>query len=420
MITLGTPGAMASSGAPCTSLKIIGVGGTGIYVADRLCLDGGDPLDVVVMHTDAQVLMSSVAPRKVQLGREAARGIGAGADPELGRTAAEEAIQDIRAEVEGVQLVVVCAGLGGGTGSGAAPVVAREAHRAGAVVLAMVTLPFTCQGARTGEQARSALKLLGRHASAVLCFENDRMHELAEADAPLVHFFPATAQCLGLSLRSIVRLLSLPSLMHVGLDELLRLFHGSEARALFGYGEASGPNRCHEALEKALRSPLLDRGRLLGEAAEVLVHIAGDPGLRLIEIQALLQELGRHVEEGSHLHCGIGIDARATDALGVAVLACVRSEEPRIHVEVEPAEEEAPVAHDSSPEPATGTGGDPDPVRPRGSSKGRRGPAPSGDLQPELPLGDALRGRFRDSEPSLVDGEDLDIPAFIRHKVRIK
>lgn len=433
MISLGSTSHLGAPHVPCTSFKVVGIGGAGLALVDRLALDGEDQLDLTVMHTNAQALMASVAPRKVQLGREAAVGLGAGGDPDLGRAAAEESVADIRAEMEGAQVVVLCAGLGAGTGSGAAPVIAREAREAGALVLALVTLPFACEGAKRREQAHAALALLGREAAAVLCFENDRMMELTGTEAPLAESFQAASATLSRSLRAMARMVSLPSLMHVGLDELLKLFQGGDPRCLFGYGEASGANRCHEAAEAALQSPLLDQGRMLSEAGDVLVHVTGDPGLRMVEVQAVLHEIGRHIEDSSQIHLGISIDPAASDGLGVTIVGSLRGGEDIGDGEIEAqAGDEVPVAprrsapaEDDPEERDVPEAAPPAPVNGRAPgrgkpAKGARGAAQASQV--ELPLGGEtlLRGRFKGLEPNIVDGQDLDIPAFIRMKIRLK
>ena len=257
MISLGSNAEVAAPVAPVVSFKIIGVGGAGLALLEQFAAANPRMTDVVAMHTDVQALMASSAPRKLQLGRDAAKGLGAGGDPALGQAAAREQSEEIRAECENAQVVVVCAGLGGGTGSGAAPVVAHEARKAGALVLGVVTLPFAGEGGKRREQADASLSRLGRNCGAVLCFENDRMGEIVEGGAPVAAAFGAASATLSRAITAILRMVGLPSFMHVGLDELVRIFRGADARCQFGHGAASGPERALVAVEQALESQLL-------------------------------------------------------------------------------------------------------------------------------------------------------------------
>lgn len=411
---MGTNGQLATPVAPVTSIKVVGVGGAGLAILERLAQEGADISECIAMHTDAQALLASSAAHKVQLGREAASGLGAGGDPNVGQTAARESGGDIAAACSGAQLVVVCAGLGGGTGSGAAPIVAQEAKKSGALVVGVVTLPFAGEGGKRGEQARAALARLGKHCVAVLSFENDRMAELAPAEAPVTETFRAAGEVLAGAVRAVARMVGLPAVMPVGLDELMQAFRGADARCQFGYGSASGSDRVREAVEQALRSPMLDGGRMLSEPGTVLVHITGDAGLSLAEVQAVLRQLSRYVEDSSQILLGVATDPAGTGDLGVAVMAASRATG---YAEYEEEDNEPEAAAEATTE-AEGEGGKP------AKSSGKRGKGgkktEAGQTQEELPLDQAMRGRFKDLDPTMVDGQDLDVPTFIRMRIRLK
>ncbi|MBU3664594.1 MAG: hypothetical protein FGM15_01770 [Chthoniobacterales bacterium] len=412
MISLGSSGSVAEPFAPVTSFKVIGVGGAGVALLEKLSREAPDS-DLVAMHTDAQVLLASAAPRKVQLGREAAKGLGTGGDPSLGAAAARESIEEIRGECSGAEVVLVVAGLGGGTGSGAAAVVAEEAKKAGALVFGLATLPFTLEGAQRTGQARAALGRLGLHCAAVLCFENDRMSESAPDDATVTQAFDAASQILVQTVRALGRMLGLPAVLRVGPDELLQMFRGAEVRCHFGHGEASGSDRAREAVEQALRSPLLGNGRTLSGPDHVLVHVTGDAGLRLAEVQSVLRHLSRHADDSAQIFLGVGTDPRAGDTLGVTILAGTKSSGMMGGEEI--GEALTQDEENAFPDDAAGKTGKPA----RGKSKtGKRTAA--GQTQEELPLDQAMRGRFKDLDPTMVDGQDLDIPAFIRMRIRLK
>src|SRR6266550_1912900 len=211
-------------------VKVVSVGGAGLNALDRIVLDGLEKASVVAINTDVQSLTSSVAAHKVQLGRNITRGLGTGGDPELGYDAAVESADEIREALADVRMIFVCAGLGGGTGSGAAPYVARLAREAGALVI---------------------------------CFENDRMGDLVSPQAGIHQAFAMADTTISQSVRSIVNLIQRPGLIRIGFDDLLAALRTHNGRCLFGFGEADSDNRAHDALTQALKNPLMDRGRML-------------------------------------------------------------------------------------------------------------------------------------------------------------
>ncbi|PYJ31026.1 MAG: cell division protein FtsZ, partial [Verrucomicrobia bacterium] len=202
-------------------VKVVSVGGAGLNALDRIVLDGLEKAGVVAVNTDVQSLTSSVAPHKVQLGRNVTRGLGAGGDPELGYQAAVESTDEIREGLSDANVIFICAGLGGGTGSGAAPYVAHLAREAGALVIAFVTLPFTFEGKRRNAQAREGLARLNEVAHSVICFENDRMGDLTAPHAGIHQAFATADITISQSVRSIVNLIQRPGLIHIGFDDLL-------------------------------------------------------------------------------------------------------------------------------------------------------------------------------------------------------
>jgi cell division protein FtsZ len=358
---------------------------------------------------------ASPAPRKIQIGRDVAKGLGAGGDAARGRASASESLTELRAECGGAEVVILCAGLGGGTGSGAAPVVAEQAKKAGAMVIGLVTLPFAAEGSKKRELAEECLARLGRHCLAVICFENDRMVEVSAANAPLAEALGAAAGTLSLTVRSVTQMLGLPAVMPVGLDELLQIFEGADARAHFGYGVSEGPDRARAAVEEALRSPLLEEGRLLSEPGRILLHLTGDDSLSLAELQAALRHLSPHLGPATQVHVGVATDHAADGRLGVALLACTRSGLPAA---VPDDEEDFPAA--IAPAPAEVVSEEEKPAKGSGK-KGKGGKkSETEQTQEELPLDQAMRGRFKDLDPTMVDGQDLDIPTFIRMRIRIK
>src|SRR3989449_3674411 len=342
MIQLNKNYSVPEALAESVPVKVVSVGGAGLNALDRIVLDGLEKASVVAINTDVQSLTSSVAANKVQLGRTMTRGLGTGGDPELGYDAAVESVDEIRQALADARMIFVCAGLGGGTGSGAAPYVAQLAREAGALVIAFVTLPFTFEGKRRNAQAREALARLNEVAHSVICFENDRMGDMVAPHAG-IHQALATADItISQSVRSIVNLIQRPGLMRIGFDDLLAALRAHNGRCLFGYGEADSDNRAHDALTQALKNPLMDRGRMLADATHVLVQVAGGPGLTLSEVEILMQELGRHVSEQTQILFGAVVDGRLGDRLSVTIISSLTADEDLMPQQTQPAQSSAP------------------------------------------------------------------------------
>lgn len=462
-------------------IKVAGIGGAGANALDRVLLDGALLAETLVINTDVQALTSSVASAKIQLGKETTRGLGTGGDPEIGFAAAEECVEELREAFKGAGLVFLCAGLGGGTGSGATPLVARLARQQGALVVAFVTLPFGFEGKRRTKQALEALEQLHEQADVVLCFENDRMGEAVAPKASVHQAFAAADQTISQSVRAICELFERPGLLRLGFDEVAAALRNSHSRCIFGFGEGDGDNRAHDALARVLKNPLMDRGRLLGETSAVLVNVVGGPSMTLNELQILMEELNKHIRAEAKVLLGTAVDPKMGNKMSVTVLSSLPAQ-PKAntvsHVakpaatpvavvpleEPEPAstvaEQPSPVVCEPSPEPMPVV----QPVEPKVTQPVRKpgyveaiqddflemastaaapvpttvtketaelagahqfkaetaSPKPREERQESLPFDKPSKGRFDKSEPTIVDGEDLDLPAFMRRKVKLK
>jgi cell division protein FtsZ len=443
-------------------VKVVGVGGAGCNILDRVMLDGIEAADLVAINTDVQSLTASVAAHKVQIGRNLTRGLGSGGDPEMGYAAAEEATDEIRSVLQGGTVVFVCAGLGGGTGSGAGPYVAQIAKAENALVLGIVAVPFSFEGRRRCGQADESLTRLRSVCDAVVCFENDRMAEVTLPRMGVHEAFAAADLTVSQSIRSITTLLQRPGLLHIGFDDLSTVLHDGDARALFGYGDAEGENRAHDALSKALKNPLMNRGQLLEESSDAIIHICGGTNVTLGEVQIIMEELNRHISDRTQLFMGIGIEVRMGNRLSVAILSSlgngaakpsvqqmqktIRAIESRAITEnkVEPwkpAPETSikPVLQEpaSTTERAADRAQDelivppvqpdspkPPPARPAAKaveSKPQVVSAKKSEAKQEtLQFEPVSRGRFEKSEPTIIDGQDLDVPTFLRKNVRVR
>jgi cell division protein FtsZ len=459
MIQLSKNYSLPERAADFIPIKIVSVGGAGLNALDRILLDGLERAEAVAINTDVQSLASSVAAHKVQLGRTVTRGLGAGGDPELGYQAAVESADEIREALADARMIFICAGLGGGTGSGAAPYVAQLAREAGALVVAFSTLPFSFEGKRRNAQAREALARLNEVANAVICFENDQMGDIVAPRAGIHQAFAMADSTVSQSVRSIVNLIQRPGLIRIGFDDLLAALRSQNGRCLFGFGESDSDNRAHEALTQALKNPLMDRGRMLADAARVLVQVAGGPGMTLSEVEILMQELGRHVNEQTQILFGVAVDGRLGDRLSVTIISSLAADEDLISQQIQPAQssvptmppvweqpQEIPPNIDLEPEPMPMEAfqpaemspiDEPPPVEPVLNkpepivSTPHKKPAPVKEEKPSveksaqakqevLQFEPATRGRFEKSEPTIVGGEDLDIPTYLRKNIKVK
>ncbi|WP_038169483.1 cell division protein FtsZ [Verrucomicrobium sp. BvORR106] len=309
--------------APSMRMKICvaGVGGGGLNVLDRISLDRMMDATLVSMHTDVRVLGHAMTPVKIQLGSDRMRGIGSGGDPENGYAAAIDTREQIRTALQGHDMVFVCCGLGGGTGSGAAPVVAEVAKEIGAMVFVFATMPFSFEGRRRIQQAEVALEHLGQVADALILFENNRMGELTLPKEGIQKAFSQADQLIGHSVRAIATMVMQPGIVRMGIADLLTALRGPNSRCLFGFGEARGTNRVADALKRALKSPLVNQGMLLQNARNLLVHVAGGESLTLAEVESLMKQLGKYVPEETQIMFGLAVEPKLGDMISVTLVS---------------------------------------------------------------------------------------------------
>jgi len=344
------------------SVKVVGIGGAGANVLDRIALEGMDGAELISMNTDVRGLSTSVANSKIQLGRTLTQGLAAGGDPELGQQAAEEAEAEIRAALQNSGMVFICAGLGGGTGSGAAPYIAKIAREEGAFVVAFVTVPFSFEGRRRLQQASDSLRQLEIYANALVTFDNDRMGDLVLPKEGIQQAFTAADQIISQSVRAVTSLVTQPGLIRIGMDDLLTALRNHNARCLFGFGQAKGENRAQEALARALKSPLLDKGQLLKHAANAIVQVTGGDTMTLYEVEILMNEVGKHVRDNAQILFGVSADAKLSDSITVTIISSVQESELKPHPEgadLHAATPRPPAAGPATAPPPAGGGGTP-------------------------------------------------------------
>lgn len=308
------------------SIKIIGLGGAGANMLERLSLDHLDGAELLAINTDARTLVASTLGQKIQIGANLTKGLGAGGDPELGYQAILESEREIRDSIRGTRILFLCVGLGGGTGSGAAPIIAKIAKEEGALVVIFATMPFSFEGRRRIEQAETALNQLSALSNALVIFDNNRMGELTLAEDGIHAAFAAGDKMISESIKAVIRLVIRPGLINVGLDDLMSSLRCTRSRCLFGSGVAEGEDRGSKALANALNSPLLDRGALLKQASDVLVHVSGGESLTLFEIEKLMKSLDQHIPKSAQILFGVAIDPAMGEQISITLISSLPEE----------------------------------------------------------------------------------------------
>ncbi|WP_454084765.1 cell division protein FtsZ [Georgenia sp. Marseille-Q6866] len=389
-------------------IKVVGIGGGGVNAVNRMIEVGLKGVEFIAVNTDAQALLMSDADVKLDVGRELTRGLGAGADPEVGKKAAEDHAEEIEEVIRGADMVFVTAGEGGGTGTGGAPVVARIARSLGALTIGVVTRPFTFEGRRRSTQAEAGIEALRAEVDTLIVIPNDRLLSISDRNVSVLDAFKSADQVLLSGVQGITDLITTPGLINLDFADVKSVMQGAGS-ALMGIGSARGEDRAVQAAELAISSPLLEAS--IDGAYGVLLSIQGGSDLGLFEIH----EAARLVQEAAHPEANIIFGNVIDDALGdevrVTVIAAgfddpgtkapaplppARRAAAPVTLPSAPSAPEPPVA--ASPEPVQ------QPAQPvpayAGSEGERRGL--------EVP-------RVFDEEPVRSRREeDLDIPDFLR------
>ena len=380
---------MASPQNYLAVIKVIGIGGGGVNAVNRMIESGLKGVEFIAINTDAQALLMSDADVKLDIGRELTRGLGAGADPEIGRKAAEDHAQEIEEVLKGADMVFVTAGEGGGTGTGGAPVVAKIAKGMGALTIGVVTRPFMFEGRRRATQAESGIDGLRTEVDTLIVIPNDRLLMLSDRKISVIDAFKQADQVLFQGVSGITDLITTPGLINLDFADVKSVMH-SAGSALMGIGSARGENRAIAAAEEAISSPLLEAS--IEGAHGVLLSISGGSDLGLFEIN----EAAKLVADSAHPEANIIFGAVIDDTLG---------DEVRITV----------IA-------AGFDGGQPQPRKPKAAAGQQAGRAGAGGAaaqaaatsrdaaarpMPQAPVRDV---NFDSSK----SGDDLDVPDFLK------
>jgi cell division protein FtsZ len=396
------------------AIKLVGVGGAGTNAVDRLKMESLERLQLAVVNTDNQALSSSPVQDKVLIGMGLTRGLGAGGDPELGRQAAEDDREKIAKVVKDCDLVFIIAGMGGGTGGGASPVIAEIAAEQGALVIAFVTLPFSFEGGRRLKQAEEGLAALRRACDAVIPLPNDILLQEAAENETVLDSFARADEWIGRGVKSIWSMLSKTGLINVDFATLRQAFQNRGAKTLFGLSEGSGENATAEAIASLKLCPLLHTPEFSRKADRLLVNITGGTDLTLPKVNEIMTAIAEQFGRDSHIIMGAVIDEGMQGRVEISVLGASdmgtrggiqrRTFPPRGRQTIGRLE-------DAPPKPET--------VQAPSLSEPQLALAAKAS-QEEFGFGEVeSRGQFERTDRNLFDGQDLDVPTYLRKGIKI-
>ncbi|MBI1842279.1 MAG: cell division protein FtsZ [Verrucomicrobia bacterium] len=422
------------------SLRVLGVGGAGCNAVSQLAAEALSGVEFALLNTDAAALMRQTNCRRFVLGERSVRGLGAGGEPERGRAAAEEDAGMLRELCQGSDLVFVVAGMGGGTGTGAAPVVARVAREAGALVIGVVVTPFDSEGRVRQRRAAYGLQQLQVVADAVICLPNQAILKQIDEKTSLLEAFRLANDLVAQGIQGLWRMLSRPGLINVDFADLCAVIKGKHCHSSLASAEARGENRAAVLLERLFAHPLIEGGARLSESTHMLVCLVGGPELSMRDVNHVMEQIRRHAEHAS-IVLGACIEDESRDRIAITVVASTSetdgdrrdasSPEPGVVVDFGPAasskpsdepllreenlEENVKVPSRFVAPPPEST---PEMVRHVASQTQLKGRRRSDTWkQGTLNLEIVSKGRFEKSAPTIHRGQDLDIPTFVRRGV---
>lgn len=305
-------------------IKVIGVGGGGSNAVNRMIEHGVQGVEFIAVNTDAQALKLSKAETKLQIGSKLTRGLGAGANPEVGKKAAEESKEQIEEALNGADMVFVTAGMGGGTGTGAAPVIAEIAKEIGALTVGVVTRPFTFEGRKRSVQAASGIEILKEKVDTLIVIPNDRLLEIVDKNTPMLEAFREADNVLRQGVQGISDTIAVPGLINLDFADVKTIMT-EKGSALMGIGMAQGENRAAEAAKKAISSPLLETS--IDGAKGVLMNITGGTNLSLYEVNEAADIVATASDQEVNMIFGSVINEELNDEIVVTVIATGFDEE---------------------------------------------------------------------------------------------
>ena len=369
-------------------IKVIGVGGAGQNAVNRMMEEGIQGVEFIAANSDAQALTLSRAPVRVRLGDKITRGLGAGGDPEVGRKAAEESSDELYNVLKGADMVFVTAGMGGGTGTGAAPVVAQVAKECGALTIGVVTRPFTFEGGKRAQSADSGIVKMKEHAHTLISIPNDRLLQLADKKSSLQDAFRMADEVLHQGIQGISELITIPGLINLDFADVRSIMSEGGA-ALMAVGRGAGDERAKTAAEQAISSQLLDI--TIDGARGVLFNVTGGPNMTLFEVNQAAAIIRETAHPDVNMIFGAVIDPEMGDEIRVTVIATgfERSGIPRRALERLPRTEKPLPASTPFTRPSESVSVS---AESRSSADVKSQPAPS------------------------INNDDLDVPTFLRNR----
>src|SRR3989449_3784492 len=334
---------MNQSGNYLAVIKVVGVGGGGTNAVNRMVDAGVAGVDFIAVNTDAQALLMADADVKIQIGADVTRGLGAGADPEIGFAAAQESRDELKEALKGADMVFITAGEGGGTGTGGAPIVAELGQEIGALTVGVVTRPFAFEGRKRSDQAERGIDELRERVDTLIVIENDRLLQVVERRTSIVEAFRMADDILRQGVQGITDLITTPGLVNLDFADVRAIMRDAGS-ALMGIGIAAGENRAAEAARSAVSSPLLEAS--IEGATGILLNVTGGPNIGLFEVNEAAEVVTGAADQNANVIFGAVIDDGLTDEVRVTVIATGFGPERyrRRRREERPAEEPAAVS----------------------------------------------------------------------------
>ncbi len=363
-------------------ILVMGVGSSGTPAVARMC-ELNPELDAVAIDTDTKGLEATAAIRVIHVGRTVTNGCSAGGDVELGRQSIEKDFSNIRAQLRQADLLVIVAGLGGGTGSGAVPVITRIAREAGTLVLCMLTLPFAFEGKSITRKAEDALKRIRTHADAIIRIPNEMMVDRSDADLPVEQIFARSQQMMIDGIFALWRMLSQTGVCGLDFACIQIMLRNCDGFCHYAGADASGVDRGTAVAEKIVKHRLLNDGKVLEKAAGLIIGLTGGPDLKLSEIDEVMRQVQEKLPEDSWVNFGVAIDSACENRLSAIVLVAEEWKEPLM----DDARRQMGFGFNSG--------------------------------QGELPLETIGKGRFANLDSTIHEGQDLDVPTYIRRGIKL-
>jgi cell division protein FtsZ len=300
------------------AIKVVGVGGGGSNAVNRMISAGLRGVEYVAVNTDAQALALSSADKKIHIGAKVTKGLGAGGDPVIGRQAAEESKDELRDTLAGADMVFITAGMGGGTGTGGAPIIAELARELGALTIGVVTRPFSFEGKRRGSAADDGIKGLKQKVNTLITIPNDRLLQIIDRQATVIEAFRTADDVLRQGVQGVSDLITIPGLINLDFADV-RTVMAEAGSALIGIGVASGEDRATKAAQSAINSPLLETS--MQGARGVIINVTGGTDMGLLEVSEAAQIVREAADADANIIFGAVIDEKARDELRITVIA---------------------------------------------------------------------------------------------------